>query len=281
LSFFSNTIESCRPQVIANADDAKLLQAISPVTNDIVGFRVDSPEQIKFEPTDKHSSLIIDDMVTVTLQKDGSLNVAVPSLINKIFTAYTQLPGTYNLYNVAAAIATCSQILDTYNYISTLNTYKPAFGRGEEIQLMHSTIHLFLVKNPAGYDSVLQHIARSFDEQQLHMVFALNDKIADGKDVSWIWDVEFEPFFESFTPTKTHTLGTRAYDMLLRLQYANAEVTIHQGDYSIANLVDSIKHDKESQHITILATYTALLSIRKELSKLIPTYTNNINKQGN
>ncbi len=127
------------------------------------------------------------------------------------------LPGIYNIYNALAAI-TAAQALGVgeEQIAGGLAQFKPIFGRGERIEVEGRTVRLLLAKNPTGFNEVLRTL---FSEGiSRHMLFALNDNIADGRDISWIWDVDFEPVVEhSSTLVLT---GTRALDLALRLKYA-------------------------------------------------------------
>lgn len=126
------------------------------------------------------------------------------------------LPGLYNVYNALAAI-TAAQALNTdwQPIITGIEQSKPAFGRGELIQAEDRTIRLLLAKNPTGFNEVLRTL---FSEGiSRHTLFILNDNIADGQDVSWIWDVDFE---RAVGHTQTLVVsGTRALDLAIRLKY--------------------------------------------------------------
>lgn len=124
-------------------------------------------------------------------------------------------------------------------------------------------LYVYLVKNPAGFDRVLEF----FGEVSIpsRMMMLVNDNIADGKDVSWLWDISMEPFVASHPELRFTTGGIRGLDMLLRLEYAEADVTV--GDYkgSISDCVEYL--EKEGQDTVVLATYTAMRQFRKELSR--------------
>jgi len=127
------------------------------------------------------------------------------------------LPGLYNVYNALAAITAAKAVnTDWQPIITGIERSKPAFGRGELIQAEDRTIRLLLAKNPTGFNEVLRTL---FSEGiARHILFILNDNIADGQDVSWIWDVDFER-----AAGHTQTLivsGTRALDLAIRLKYA-------------------------------------------------------------
>jgi lipid II isoglutaminyl synthase (glutamine-hydrolysing) len=129
------------------------------------------------------------------------------------------LPGVYNIYNALAA-ATVALALETgwEPIVTGIEQFKPIFGRGERIQVEGRTLRLLLAKNPTGFNEVLRTLFS--DGAQRHVLFVLNDNIADGRDISWIWDVDFE---RAVQRTTTLVLaGSRALDLALRLKYAGA-----------------------------------------------------------
>lgn len=155
------------------------------------------------------------------------------------------LPGLYNVYNALAAIAATQALQITGSpIVSGIEQFKPAFGRGERVQVDGRTIRLLLAKNPTGFNEVLRTLfsdpdpvrpandtiaddhegppgdaqAGQKEDTLRNVLFILNDNIADGRDVSWIWDVDFERVV-GHTNTLT-VAGTRALDMALRLKYA-------------------------------------------------------------
>lgn len=130
------------------------------------------------------------------------------------------LPGLYNIYNALAAIATAHALGITWaSTVAGIEQFKPAFGRGERVQIAGRTLRMLLAKNPTGFNEVLRTLFAHGNKR--HVLFVLNDNIADGKDISWIWDVDFEQAVQGF-----HTLtvaGTRARDLALRLKYAGLD----------------------------------------------------------
>jgi UDP-N-acetylmuramyl tripeptide synthase len=128
------------------------------------------------------------------------------------------LPGIYNVYNALAAATTAQALEIGWEPIVTgIEQFKPIFGRGERIQVEGRTLRLLLAKNPTGFNEVLRTLF-SDEGTARHVLFVLNDNIADGRDVSWIWDVDFER-----AVGQTVTLvaaGNRALDLGLRLKYA-------------------------------------------------------------
>jgi lipid II isoglutaminyl synthase (glutamine-hydrolysing) len=131
------------------------------------------------------------------------------------------LPGIYNVYNALAAIATAQALeMDWEPTTSGIEQFKPAFGRGERVQIAGRTARMLLAKNPTGFNEVLRTLHTNSNKN--HVLFVLNDNIADGKDISWIWDIDFEQALESFATLTV--AGTRARDLALRLKYAGADV---------------------------------------------------------
>ena len=127
------------------------------------------------------------------------------------------LPGIYNVYNALAAATVAQAIEIGWEPIVTgIEQFKPIFGRGERIHIEGRTLRLLLAKNPTGFNEVLRTL---FNEgTHRHVLFVLNDNIADGRDISWIWDVDFE---QAVNHTSTLVVaGSRALDLALRLKYA-------------------------------------------------------------
>jgi len=130
------------------------------------------------------------------------------------------LPGLYNVYNAMAAI-TAAHALDVSwePIVQGIQNSKPVFGRGESLETNGKFIRLLLAKNPTGFNEVMRTLF--YDGDNKHVLFVLNDNIADGQDISWIWDVDFE---QAVGKTRTLiTAGTRALDLALRFKYAGVE----------------------------------------------------------
>lgn len=160
------------------------------------------------------------------------------------------LGGIYNVYNFLSA----SSVLNLLhlNYLQ-LQSFGGSFGRMENFYCDNRKITVMLVKNPVGFSNCL-HLAfgryNNFDS-----VFALNDNDADGRDVSWIWDVDFS----AVKSRKNYTVGKRAYDMALRLKYDGIVATvIDDEDYS--KLIALIKNGNTD--FVIFSTYTAMMNLR-------------------
>ncbi len=149
--------------------------------------------------------------------------------------------------------------LDTESLIKRLEAITPAFGRGEKLVVGGQPLELVLVKNPGGFRLGLS----SFPADGYATMIAINDNYADGRDMSWLWDVEFESLKANGV---SHVTGIRAYDMAIRLQYDEVEIGFVE-----PKLSDALRHFIEQERATpkrIYCTYTAMLSLRKELSKI-------------
>ena len=171
--------------------------------------------------------------------------------------------GLYNIYNALAA-ATCAVSLgiDLTNIKSGLEGFRAAFGRVEKFIINDKKISLYLVKNPAGFNEVIKTLFG--DTTKWDVLIAINDKIADGKDVSWLWDVDFENL--SGKTRKVFVTGIRAQDMALRLKYAQIKEMDNFVDDNIEKALKTAINSASSQ-LLILPTYTAMLEIRKILNK--------------
>jgi UDP-N-acetylmuramyl tripeptide synthase len=149
------------------------------------------------------------------------------------------LPGIYNVYNALAATAVAQALGIGWEPIMTgIEQFKPIFGRGERLQIEGRTLRLLLAKNPTGFNEVLRTL---FNEgTRRHVLFVLNDNIADGRDVSWIWDVDFERAVHQ-TMTLVVT-GGRALDLALRLKYAG----VNEDEMSIVTMAPLRAMKRES-----------------------------------
>lgn len=145
------------------------------------------------------------------------IQVAMPGQEGEVIVP---LPGLYNIYNALAAIATAQALELAWGpVVSGIEQFKPAFGRGERVQVEGRTVRMLLAKNPTGFNEVLRTLFS--DGNKRHILFVLNDNVADGKDISWIWDVDFEQAIDGLATLTV--AGTRARDLALRLKYAGID----------------------------------------------------------
>lgn len=170
------------------------------------------------------------------------------------------LPGLYNTYNTLAAVLVARVLsIPDADIESSLVGFHPAFGRQEEFAVDGKTIKLFLSKNPAGFTASLRAV---LDMKPRAIMVALNDRIPDGRDVSWIWDVDFEMIGPK---TSVVVTGDRVYDMALRLHYADSKKLSVESDTKKA-LNSGLLEIKQGETLYVLATYSAMLDIRKILT---------------
>ncbi len=177
----------------------------------------------------------------------------------------TPLPGVYNIHNVLAAAAAClRQGIDLDIIAQHIESFAPAFGRAESIPVDGREAVVLLAKNPAGFNEVLRTVAREPDERVV--MIAINDLTADGRDISWLWDVDFEMLASEETPIVVS--GLRAEDMALRLAYAGVEESRVTRANALAAALDAARvRAGAGRRIFILPTYTAMLELRRILQK--------------
>jgi lipid II isoglutaminyl synthase (glutamine-hydrolysing) len=176
------------------------------------------------------------------------------------------LPGLYNLYNALAAAALCNVLRASDQQIANaLAESKAAFGRAEELQVQGRPLKILLVKNPAGANEVLRTLSLQPGEHDLLCI--LNDNIADGRDVSWIWDADFEALCGRVR--RLTCAGTRAPELALRLKYAGVDASriavCEQIDQALEIAVANRPQGPQQQTLYALPTYTAMLQLRQLL----------------
>jgi lipid II isoglutaminyl synthase (glutamine-hydrolysing) len=174
------------------------------------------------------------------------------------------LPGLYNVYNALAAAAAAMELrIEAERIPGSLAAMRGAFGRVETVAVGVKSVSILLIKNPAGANEVLRTLKLEAGGAGLDLWIALNDRIADGRDVSWIWDADFE-LLEGAVRRVT-CAGTRAAEMALRLKYAGwaGDAIVVEDDVE-RSLDRAIAEAPE--RLFALPTYTALLELHKVLS---------------
>ncbi|HXK33133.1 MAG TPA: MurT ligase domain-containing protein [Dehalococcoidia bacterium] len=194
-----------------------------------------------------------DDATALRIETDdGEMNVALP------------LTGLYNAYNALAAAAGALALgLPRDAIVPALESFTAAFGRQERFSVDGRDVRVLLGKNPTGLNQVLRTIAAAPGEKRV--VFFLNDGIADGRDVSWIWDADYE-----ITQPQTAWVlaaGNRAEDLALRLKYAGYgdDVRVeHDTEWAVRR---ALQATPPGQTLYVIPTYTAMLEVRELLAK--------------
>jgi lipid II isoglutaminyl synthase (glutamine-hydrolysing) len=207
-------------------------------------------------------------LTELTVNPDGSslLTINTP---DKKFTINSPLPGIYNYYNLLAAL-TCALALKIpeAKALTTLETANPSFGRMERFTVDDKNVVIALIKNPVGANEVLRTILSKTEKATL--LVAINDKIADGTDISWLWDVDFEQLATRPKQlTATFATGLRAWDMAVRFKYAGLEQQQFQvEENSNTALRRALQTTPPGGKLYILPTYTAMLEIRRHLNRM-------------
>ena len=178
-------------------------------------------------------------------------------------TFKSDLTGTYNAYNLLSAICLCLELnINEKTIQKALDNYNAVFGRNEKIKINNTSVNINLIKNPTGASEVLNYIK---DKENAKLLLILNDNYADGRDVSWIWDTNFE-LLSNFK-NDIYVSGKRAYDMALRLKYANIDTNLIHIEPNMKKAIKiSTKICDNKHELNILPTYTALLELKKYIS---------------
>jgi UDP-N-acetylmuramyl tripeptide synthase len=252
--------------VVLNREDARVLTIKDSLTDQKVSFFGLSDELLTHFPSDDD---LHNTKVKTSKRPDAAIilksydkDQATYTINGKDITLSLKLRGVYNVFNSAAALALVHAILGSKlnpkSLIEALSNVTPAFGRGEQLEVGGQPLELVLVKNPSGFRLSLQ----SFPPEGYATMIAINDNYADGRDMSWLWDVDFT----SLTEGVSQVSGMRAYDMGLRLQYDEIAFTNIEPELPLAlrTFIDTNKNAPKR----IYCTYTAMLALRRELSKI-------------
>ena len=259
------TMHAAEAGVITNADDPNLVKAAFRIAN--VHYFGSAPRLKKFFPSDYELAAVnkaraaVKRPSKVDVELEGFKDQQVDYMIDgRVYKTRLKLSGQHNYLNGAAALALCHRLLPSVpieSLIERLANVSLAFGRGEKYRLKNgSVIELVLVKNPASFTQALS----SYAGKDASLMVAINDNIADGRDVSWLWDVNFQPLHGRRILV---TSGTRAADMALRLSYEHIETLNVQ-----PHLIKALKIlDQAPGPKVVLSTYTAMLQLYNYLSK--------------
>lgn len=177
---------------------------------------------------------------------------------------HLEIGGTYNVYNALAAAAVGAEFGITPTQLAQAFAYdEKVFGRQEEIAIGAKTVTLILVKNPVGLNEVLHMITHQ--SQPFGLAVLLNANYADGIDTSWIWDGDFEELVASHQATSYLVGGERHEDIAFRLQVAGVDPDQLAVQPDLGDVIKAVAAMPEPQ-VYVLATYTAVLQLRKKLA---------------
>lgn len=249
-----------KDRVIINGMDARLKRSVKDISADRIVSYGASPDLRQYFLSDdewhtgkkkvapKNSNF---DYYLLKGEK-GSVELSTPTGKVKL---KTHLSGWHNYINLLAAYVAVESVLgekDNSRYFDSLGA---PYGRGEILEIGNKRFILQLVKNPAGFTTSIQ------DELHLPALIVINDAFADSRDVSWLWDVDFDAL--KMRPS-LYCSGTRAYDMAVRLKYS--ELNIASIDIALKDSLE--KFIDENEGGIIFLTYTAMLQVRKYLIKV-------------
>ncbi len=253
--------------VVVNREDPRLLTVASRLPVDKVHYfglaanlRHEFPNDDDMRGSDSAPVKLPDALSILQSVQDHTASFLVNG---QTYEATLKLEGIYNIFNAAAAVgfvvAILNENINMKKLITTLESITPAFGRGEKLFINDQPLELVLVKNPGGFRLGL----RSFPPDDYATMIAINDNYADGRDMSWLWDVEFSSLKENDVAMVS---GVRAYDMALRLQYD--QIAVASVEPSLPKALKQFITDCPDTPKRIYCTYTAMLALRRELAKI-------------
>lgn len=230
----------------------------------------DEPDAVAAESPAKPAEKPAQPLEIVATLEEMSGRHAVIDLAGHRHEVDFAIPGAHNILNATAAMGLVKELLgertDEQALAASAAKVTAAFGRGELLSIDGQEVELGLVKNPAGFRMSLLSAAAVRSQQPPLIMIAINDQYADGRDMSWLWDVDFTPLKQAGVSIVT---GVRATDMALRLSYDDVAVGKVEANLSQA-LAQLVKLSREQHRpIRILSTYTAML----ELRSLLASYT--------
>ena len=182
-------------------------------------------------------------------------------------TAEVNLPAMYNVYNAVGAVAAVAEMgLGVDAGMEAVASFKCGFGRMEHFALGSAGARMMLVKNPAGCNQVIDFLENI--EERFILAIALNDRTGDGKDISWVWDVDFEKFCAmEGRISKIIACGDRAWDMALRLKYAGISPALVEVQQDYDEMIRWMEAQDEA--IFLMPTYSAMMDMRQAIVRRI------------
>lgn len=201
------------------------------------------------------------DYAITALKSDGLVGSTVT--VNDTAQFFVPIPGSYNAINALAAYTVADVVGIAPAVAPALAAMQPAFGRYEVVHTPHHPLVMALIKNPVGASETIRMFVEAWD-QPANVLIVINDRDADGTDVSWLWDADFEHLVPHIN--QVFIGGTRAADMRVRMQYAGASPTQIHYHESLAHALDAlIAQTPAGQTVSVLPTYTAMLDLREML----------------
>ncbi len=276
---WGQAIASLPPEtiIVANADDPTLSYMGQQLTQQVLFFGLSEPEQYLDEIPHAADSIYCPSCGNplayqgVYLSHLGDYDCPNCGFHKGQLAINSQeypqiLIGLYNKYNTLAAVLAAQQLgVDEVTIRDTISNFQAAFGRAEELEVNGKRVRILLSKNPVGMNETIRAVNQAGGQTNL---LVLNDRIPDGTDVSWIWDVDTEKLVE-----RGGTLvvsGDRVYDMALRLRYSQPDY--NQGLQLIVKedlreaIATALEHTPAHETLHIVPTYSAMLEVREVLT---------------
>jgi lipid II isoglutaminyl synthase (glutamine-hydrolysing) len=262
----SGTMLTATDGIVVNGDDKRLSAAAATADVPVSYFGVDK-SLLRYFPRDEELVAVGRHRTIAMTAQNRSVELlsfkdsrAAYRIGGDTITAQLQVTGQHNFQNAAGALALVGLLLPQSSssiLVSWLGSVKPAFGRGQAFRLRNGTqLQLNLVKNPASFRQGLA----SYVRPSTRVLIAINDGLADSRDMSWLWDVDFSSLQDV---TIDATTGVRAVDMALRLQYDDLAVAAVEPDIERAlTAFCSLPGDK-----VVFASYTAMLKLHRMLEQ--------------
>ena len=261
-------------KVITNREDTRLVKFADKIDKNKIGFFGLAPSlKDKFPNDDEIYGETVSSGLPVLVELSSAKkhnasftffdNETKKSKRKNAYSTDLKLEGIYNIFNATAALALVHEILNgkisDKELVDHLGNVEPAFGRGETIIVNDQPLELVLVKNPAGFQLGLN----SFNAKGFNTMIALNDAHADGRDLSWLWDVNFNTLKKG---TVEMLSGIRAYDMALRLSYDDIIFNNVETDLKLA--LENFLENSQDKPKRVFCSYTAMLEVRRQLEKI-------------
>lgn len=257
------------PILILNGNDPRVHKLNSETINKVIEIKLAEEylPQIKIEPANEspisETKEIVDTFTVKNIRINDDLisTFDIEGIRGSFYKNILKVPGLHNAINATSAIIATKNIFEDKTPKLDLSNFDPAFGRGEIITFDKTNYQILLAKNPAGMNLNL-HLLENTQNREA-VLLLLNDKTADGKDVSWIWDVDFS-LLKNLNFQHVYVSGIRKYDLATRLKYENitVEKVFKNTDEAIQELNKS-----DLSKVFVLPTYTAMLRFRKNLSR--------------
>jgi UDP-N-acetylmuramyl tripeptide synthase len=254
--------------VVLNRDDERVA-ALGSTTNVQVSYYGVAPELRELFPNDEelYGGPVHVSSLPASVVLRGLPSPARPATSMRIGDADVDVilraEGPHNAQNACGAAAIALTFgFDVDTVVSGLGKVSPAFGRGQQFAVDGRRVTLQLVKNPAGFRQTLRTLDAGAPDA---LVIAINDEYADGRDVSWLWDVDFRVLRD--LPSRRSTSGTRAADMAVRLRYDDVDVGEIEPDLekAVRTAVATVAPD---ERVVVFSTYTAMWALHAVLQRI-------------